>query len=89
MSLVGRESEVGVVLELLVAGRSAPAAVVLDGEAGIGKTTLFEAALAAAREQGFAVFSCRPAEADQVAAERATRRPRRRSSSACRRSRER
>ncbi len=39
-------------------------ALVLDGEAGIGKTTLFEAALVDAREQGFVVFSCRPAGAE-------------------------
>jgi ATP/maltotriose-dependent transcriptional regulator MalT len=37
---------------------------VLDGEAGIGKTTLFEAAVSEARERGFAVFSCRPAGAE-------------------------
>lgn len=62
--VVGREAEVGVLHELLVAGRSVSSAVVLDGEAGIGKTTLFDAALAAAREEGFAVFWCRPAEAE-------------------------
>jgi len=62
--VVGREPEVGALLELLAAGRTGPAAVVLDGDAGIGKTTLFEAALAAAREEGFAIHSCRPAEAE-------------------------
>ncbi len=48
----------------LAAGRESPQALVLDGEAGIGKTTLFEAAVGDAREQGFAVFSCRPAGAE-------------------------
>ena len=50
--------------DFLAAGRDTPQALVLDGEAGIGKTTLFEAAVAEAREQGFAVFSCRPAGAE-------------------------
>jgi DNA-binding CsgD family transcriptional regulator len=63
-AIVGRELEIGVLLELLAAARTAPAAVVLDGEAGIGKTTLHEVALAAARADGFAVCSCRPAEAE-------------------------
>ena len=36
----------------------------LDGEAGIGKTTLFDATVTEAREHGFAVFSCRPAAAE-------------------------
>src|SRR5689334_3820183 len=63
-AVVGRESELGVLHELLAAARMAPAAVVLDGEAGIGKTTLVEAAVAAARAGGFTVCSCRPAEAE-------------------------
>ena len=50
--------------DFLAAGRDRAEALVLDGEAGIGKTTLFEAAVAEAREQGFAVFSCRPAGAE-------------------------
>jgi DNA-binding CsgD family transcriptional regulator len=62
--VVGREAEVAVMADFLAAGRDAPQALVLDGEAGIGKTTLFEAALAEAREQGYAVFSCRPAGAE-------------------------
>ena len=48
----------------LAAGQGSSQALVLDGEAGIGKTTLFEAAVAEARAQGFAVFSCRPAGAE-------------------------
>jgi DNA-binding CsgD family transcriptional regulator len=38
--------------------------LVIDGEAGIGKTSLFDATLTKAREHGFAIFSCRPAAAE-------------------------
>ena len=62
--VIGREAEVAVFVDFLAAGRDTSQALVLDGEAGIGKTTLFEAALADAREQGYAVFSCRPAGAE-------------------------
>src|SRR5438067_1888825 len=59
-SVVGREAEVAALADFLTAGQRLPAALVLDGEAGIGKTTLFEATLDEARQQGFAVFRCRP-----------------------------
>jgi hypothetical protein len=62
--LVGREVEVAVLADFLAAGSSTPQGLVLDGEAGIGKTTLFDAAVVGAREHGFAVFSCRPAAAE-------------------------
>ena len=61
---MGREAEVAGLAAFLRAGKDTARAVVLDGEAGIGKTTLFEATVAEAREQGFAVFSCRPAGAE-------------------------
>ena len=50
--------------DLLAAGTSTPQGLLLDGEAGIGKTTLFDATVIEAREHGFAVFSCRPAAAE-------------------------
>jgi len=50
--VVGRERELERVRALLDVGAGG---LVLEGEAGIGKTTLFEAALAVAREQGYAV----------------------------------
>jgi predicted ATPase len=62
--VVGREAEVAVLAGFLAAGVSEPRALVLDGEAGIGKTTLFEEAVAGARERGIAVFACRPAGAE-------------------------
>jgi DNA-binding CsgD family transcriptional regulator/Tfp pilus assembly protein PilF len=41
-----------------------PAAAVIVGEAGIGKTSLWLAAVEAARARGYLVLSCRPAEAE-------------------------
>ena len=41
--LVGRDVEVAMLADFLAAGQSTPQALVLDGEAGIGKTTLFDA----------------------------------------------
>lgn len=45
-----------------------PAGLLLDGEAGIGKTTLWLAALQQARAQGFRVLSARAWEAESVLA---------------------
>jgi DNA-binding CsgD family transcriptional regulator len=62
--VVGRKAEVAALADFLAAARSTPQGLVLDGEAGIGKTTVFDATVTEAREQGFAVFSCRPASAE-------------------------
>ena len=37
-----------------------PRALLIEGEAGIGKTTLFDGLLEMARERGFRSLSCRP-----------------------------
>src|SRR5439155_22104206 len=42
-----------------------PAGLVLEGQAGIGKSTVWLAAVAGARERGFLVLSSRPAEAER------------------------
>jgi DNA-binding CsgD family transcriptional regulator len=60
--IVGRDEELAAVTSFV--DGDLPAGLVLDGEAGIGKTTVFEAAVSEARERGFAVFSCRPAGAE-------------------------
>ena len=60
--IVGRDEELAAVTAFV--DGDLPTVLVLDGEAGIGKTTLFEAAASEARERGFAVFSCRPAGAE-------------------------
>ena len=47
---------------------SEPAALVVEGEAGIGKTTLWLAAIEQARERGFRVLSARASAAESVLA---------------------
>ena len=61
--LVGREEELRAIIRLLDAREELPGAAVLAGEAGIGKTTLWLAAKAAA-DRGYRVMSARPAEAE-------------------------
>ena len=46
--------------------RDAPSAVVLEGEAGIGKSTLWLERVSLARARGISVVSSRPAEAEQA-----------------------
>ncbi len=58
--LIGRELELTAIEQLLSAGREGLAVLLLEGEAGIGKTTLFREALRRAEAHGFHVLSCRP-----------------------------
>lgn len=63
-SLIGREVELGEVrrwLELLADG---PAAVVIGGEAGVGKSAVWEAAIDEAQDRGARVMISRPVEAE-------------------------
>ena len=60
--LVGREAELAAV-EAFLAGEL-PRALVLSGGPGIGKTSLWEAGVAAARERGLRVLSARPSDAE-------------------------
>ena len=62
--IVGRGSELAAVDRLLSSATTSPAALVLEGEPGIGKTTLWCAAVAGALDRSFTVLSCRPAEAE-------------------------
>lgn len=66
IGVVGRQDELARLAAFLTAAESSAQALVVDGEAGIGKSTLFEATLAEARGRGFAVFWCRPAVAETV-----------------------
>jgi DNA-binding CsgD family transcriptional regulator len=63
--VVGREQELGGIRAFLDRPPEGPAAIVLDGEAGIGKSTLWLAAVSAARRRGYRVLSSRPAEAER------------------------
>ena len=62
--IIGRGEELDAVEMLLVRATSEFAALVFDGEAGIGKSTLLEAALALAQIRGFRVLVARPARAE-------------------------
>ncbi|TRW80307.1 AAA family ATPase [Mycolicibacterium sp. 018/SC-01/001] len=53
---VRRPAEEGDVLDVLTRARREPAALIVEGEAGIGKTTLVLGAAERAREMGFAVL---------------------------------
>lgn len=59
--VVGREQEAAA-LAAFVAGRFGNRALVVTGEAGMGKTTLWQEALAAARETGARVLAARASE---------------------------
>ncbi len=58
--IVGREQELAAIERLLADGRERFSALLLEGEAGIGKTALFDEALLMAEASGFHVLACRP-----------------------------
>jgi DNA-binding CsgD family transcriptional regulator len=60
-SVVGRENDLRRVETFLGRVRDGPARLLLEGEAGIGKTTLWRAAVERAVELGFRVLEARPA----------------------------
>jgi DNA-binding CsgD family transcriptional regulator len=66
--LVGREEELHAILRFLDARVDLPGAVVLPGEAGIGKTSLWLATLEAATTRGYRTLSARPSEAETLLA---------------------
>jgi DNA-binding CsgD family transcriptional regulator len=61
-SLVGRESELGAIETFLRSAR--PRALAIVGEPGIGKTTLWQAAVERSRTQGSRVLIARPTESE-------------------------
>jgi hypothetical protein len=63
--LVGREEELAAVAGFLEEPHDGPAVLVLEGEAGIGKSTLWQAAADDARARGLTVLASRPAEAER------------------------
>lgn len=62
--LFGRESELRHITAFLDDARSGTAVLVLQGEPGIGKTSLWVRTVSAAKEHGWIVLSCRSAEAE-------------------------
>ena len=64
MNTVGRRAEMRAVDRFLTAVAEGPAVLVVEGPAGIGKTTVWRAGLAAARERGWAVLSTTAVDAE-------------------------
>jgi DNA-binding CsgD family transcriptional regulator len=62
--LVGRQAELSALEEFLTRAANGFACVAVEGEAGVGKTTVWQAAVDRAKQRGFTVLSCRPAEAE-------------------------
>jgi DNA-binding CsgD family transcriptional regulator len=62
--VVGREHELAVVQAFVGDLEAGPSVLVLDGEAGVGKTTLWLAGVAAARVAGHELLETRPAQAE-------------------------
>src|SRR4051794_38478580 len=61
LEVVARERELASVAAFLAEPRAAPGALLLEGEAGIGKSTLWLAAVEQARGRGLRGLSARPA----------------------------
>jgi DNA-binding CsgD family transcriptional regulator len=62
--VIGRDSELATLCAFLDGLVDSPAALVLEGDAGVGKTTLWRAGIDAALERSFRVLSASPAEAE-------------------------
>src|SRR5437763_11856779 len=63
--LVGREEELRRIEAFLDRATAGSAALLLEGDAGIGKTTLWRSGVELAREHEFLVLQARPAEAER------------------------
>jgi DNA-binding CsgD family transcriptional regulator len=63
-AVIGREEELGEVRACLTACAEEPALLALAGEPGIGKTVLWEAGVAEARERGYRVLAHRSVQAE-------------------------
>ncbi|HKD98420.1 MAG TPA: AAA family ATPase, partial [Micromonosporaceae bacterium] len=59
-AVVGRSEELGVLGGFLADTRADPCALLIEGEPGIGKTTLLYELVALARSRGIPVLTCRP-----------------------------
>jgi hypothetical protein len=66
--VIGRSFEFSALAKFLQSAGVQPSALVIEGEAGIGKTTLWLAAVEQAREHGFQVMSARVGQNETVLA---------------------
>jgi DNA-binding CsgD family transcriptional regulator len=63
-TVVGRDRELEEIAAFLDLAGGEPRALLIEGEAGIGKTTLWRAAVHEARERGYRVLACAGAESE-------------------------
>ena len=61
---IGRDAELATSARFLEGLERTPRALVLAGEAGIGKTTVWKQVLASARARDYWVLSCRPTQSE-------------------------
>ena len=66
--IIGRDVELAAIQAFLDRTAEGPHALVIEGAAGIGKSTLWLGAVAAARERGLEVLASRPAEPERLLA---------------------
>jgi DNA-binding CsgD family transcriptional regulator len=66
LSILGRDDELARLDSSLESLRSASVKLLLEGEAGIGKTTLLLAGIGGAESRSYAVLTTRPSEADRA-----------------------
>jgi DNA-binding CsgD family transcriptional regulator len=64
--VIGREQELGLIEEFLDGIADGPAALVLSGQAGIGKTALWHSGVERARERGAIILEYRAVEAEAL-----------------------
>jgi DNA-binding CsgD family transcriptional regulator len=64
VGILGRERELSLAEGFLDSARDRFSVLVLEGEPGIGKTTVWREIVRLAEERGFRVLACRPAEAE-------------------------
>lgn len=64
-AVIGRENELRAIDDFLEQVSGGPVALILEGEAGIGKTALWHEAVDRARQRGVRVLVARPAEAER------------------------
>jgi hypothetical protein len=62
--ILERSREWSVTVDLLAGVGDGPRALFVEGDAGIGKTTLFDAAVAEARDRGFRVLRSQPSQSE-------------------------
>jgi hypothetical protein len=62
--ILGRDAELAEVQRFVDAVAEGPAALILEGVAGIGKTTLWQSGMELARARGYRVLSCRAEETE-------------------------